>query len=617
MNRRRAFLASSLAALLAFALAVPVRAYDSPDFTVDLFSADGIFLPADERATLLEALAALASNFSDAPGIDDALREKALALALRLDPLHSRSRAAHRELLLGAPPQAVSSYSSPGSVAEVLWTSGKRLVEAPLDPEERRLALFLFELSLLVHPQAPEERLVEFAAICGNGAPDWGAALASRNGAASSSVRARELFGQSRTLLAAFEERSRAGAMAKGLPAGTPEPVPSTGQDRVSTMPPELAFVASLATVRMVESVEMEPVAGTVELTIRAPSGAPEREWLEGRHPASDLLPLFSSEQGIPVAGLEIPGSTASGRSWVWPSGMIGEVRFDGELAVPEPRSLLRTSATLPALVLMEGILGKKPVNKAFVLLGEIDPTSMQVGLGGNPIPLIEAGATMGRPYLLAPATVLDPLVESLQRSDRLEILFQSELVSYADPAGAVARMTSPTDPALLAASAAFDEIEAASARLPLPELARNPSAQERLRNLLAAFPDHLSARAMLEYGQRPANEATRLRQFAGRLHGIVAPFLALEEEPRLGGGRPVEDLFSDADTQFLRLRSGTPVQARNLLGLAEDLVDAAELYLQLTNKGTSIASQRLREARGAIGAYRAERLRLGLPNEE
>src|SRR5690606_30882639 len=123
-----------LVAPLVFAATTPLGAYDSPDFTADLFSADGIFLAADERADLLGALAALASNFPDHRRIDDGLREKALALALRLDPFDPRARAAHRELLLGAPPKAVPSFESPGSVAKALWASGKRLVEPPLDP---------------------------------------------------------------------------------------------------------------------------------------------------------------------------------------------------------------------------------------------------------------------------------------------------------------------------------------------------------------------------------------------------------------------------------------------------------------------------------------------------
>ncbi len=603
---------SALHAWVGFVLVatVPACAYDAPDFAADLFSADGIFLAPDERSDLLEALAALASNFRDNPRIDDGLREKALALALRLDPLHPQARAAHRDLLLGASPQAVPSFDSPGMVAEDLWTAGRSLAEPPLDPEERRLAPFLLELSLLVHPQPPEDRLAAFAEICGDRAPDWrtSAALNADSGHPSA-ARAHDLFGTARMLLAAFQEKTPPAEPAGPMPATDPVP---------ATMPagePVDAIVASLATVRMVEAIEATPVAGKLTLTIRPPFGAPEREWFEGRAASADTLPLFPSEQGIPIGGLEILATAVADRSWEWPTGRLGELRFDAVVQVP--RSFLQTSASLPGLVLVEGALGQKPINEAFVLLGELDPASMRVGLPGDPAAFVERGAETGSPYLLVPATILEPLVGYLQKSERLELLFQSEFVSYPDLAGAVQRMTSPTDAALVAASAAFDEIEAASARLPLPELARNPSAQERLRNLLAAFPDHLSARAMLEYGTRPMDEETRIRQFAGRIHETVAPFLVLDQDAEPALGRPASDLVSDADAQFLKLRPAAPPQARNLLGLAEDLVETMELYFQLTNKGTSIATQRLREARTAIHAYRAERVRLGLSGEE
>src|SRR5690606_34397101 len=153
--------------------------------------------------------------------------------------------------------------------------------------------------------------------------------------------------------------------------------------------------------------------------------------------------------------------------------------------------------------------------------------------------------------------------------------------------------------------------------RLPLPELARNPSAQERLRALLEECPEHLSARAMLEYGQRPVSEEIRLQQFAEKLHAIAEPFisLALEEDTPLE--RPVSEIVAEADSQLLRLRAEALPPARNLLSAAEDLVGAAKLYLQLTNRDTAIANQRRREALTAIGAYREELKRMGISVSE
>jgi hypothetical protein len=44
------------------------------------------------------------------------------------------------------------------------------------------------------------------------------------------------------------------------------------------------------------------------------------------------------------------------------------------------------------------------------------------------------------------------------------------------------------------------------------------------------------------------------------------------------------------------------------------DLVEAVELYLQITNKGSSIGQQRLREAIAAVSRYEAERTKLKVP---
>ncbi len=72
MNPRRAFLIPVLrlcgALLLASLAPGAVRAYDPPDFSAELFAADGILLAEDERSSLLEALAAIASNFPAIPG---------------------------------------------------------------------------------------------------------------------------------------------------------------------------------------------------------------------------------------------------------------------------------------------------------------------------------------------------------------------------------------------------------------------------------------------------------------------------------------------------------------------------------------------------------------------
>ena len=144
-----------------------------------------------------------------------------------------------------------------------------------------------------------------------------------------------------------------------------------------------------------------------------------------------------------------------------------------------------------------------------------------------------------------------------------------------------------------------------------LAELARNAKVKERLQSILATCPEHLSARAMLEFGQRPETPEMRASQFAGRIEVIVEPFLRLDD--------PETDLSELKATleatklDLSRLRSSVPLEARAFLTAAEDLIGAAELYLNLSNKDTAIATQRLRETYEAIKRLDGQRSALGL----
>jgi hypothetical protein len=607
---------------IVFSLSVPgvVRAYDPPEIGPGLFSADGIFLAPEDRSSLLEALAAIGSNFNGNARVDDDLREKSLALALRLDPLHYHSRVAHRELAKGATPPSTAFFDSLASVSETLWTIGNRLAAPPLDPEEHRLAGYLLELSLLTHPEPPADRLETFAAVCDRHAPEWEAAVKLQRDSNRSTERAHALFRESVERLRE-KRRETTVAMRADPPGSTSATTPTApGTDIPPSRPPRTALpqiepvTASLATVRQVIGVEQTPVGGTVSMTLRNPVNALERErLLESTTPPT--LPIIPSDEDLILNPFSLPNTALPGISWA--AGAIGEIRFTPTVDPAGPRRLLRADAILPALVLAESVLTKKPVNPDFVLLGEIDPATLQVTLPGDALSTLAAAAALNRPYVLVPATVGESLVAYLQKSNQLELLFRTELIGYTDSTDAISRLTTPTEPALTSASAVFTAIEEVSlrpdpaTRVTLQDLARIPSAQEKLRGILASVPTHLSAWAMLEYGTRPVTPEIQLFQFSSRIDQVVKPFLVLETTDE--DDRNLLSLIEECDSQFLKLRADTPVEARNLLGAAEDLVEAAERYLTMTNKTTSIGDQRLRETRTAIAAFKAERTKLGL----
>jgi hypothetical protein len=597
------------------------RAYDPPEIGPGLFSADGVFLNQEDRSSLLEALAAIGSNFSGNAGVDDDLREKSLALALRLDPLHVHSRVAHRELAKGATPPPTDFFDTLASVSETLWTIGNRLAGPPLDPEERRLARYLLELSLLTRPEPPADRLETFAAVCDGQAPEWGTAVRLQHDTNRSTERAFVLFRESGERLRE-KRRETAVAMRADPPGGAATSVaPAAGPGKPPARPPRPAdrpqiepVTVSLATVRQVVGVEASPVAGSVSLTLRGPANSVERERLQ-ESAASSTLPLIPSAEDLILNAFSLPTTALPGRSWT--AGAVGEVRFTPAVEPPGPRRLLRADALLPAFVLAESVLSKNPVNADFVLLGEVSPDTLQIEMPGDALSSFAAAAALGRPYVLVPAKVGESLVAFLQKSNQLELLFQTELIAYTDAIDVRSRLTTPTDPALISASAIFKEIREVSlrpdpaTRVALPDLAKIPSAQGKLRDILVGFPAHLSAWAMLEYGTRPVTSEILLSQFAARIDQIVAPFLIFENLEEDFNG--LDGIFDQSDAQFLKLRVETPLEARSLLGSAEDLVEAAERYLELTNKTSSIAEQRLREVQAALAAFKAERSRLGL----
>lgn len=599
----------------------------SLDFDARLFDADGIFLSEKTRADLLGALAALAANFPGEARIDDDLRAKALALALRLDPLHPASRSAFRARARGTRPDPVVGVEDLASLSEPLWVAASELSARPLDPEGRRLAPYLIELSLLVDPDPPEERLVALGLAGSEKAVAWSPAVVLKQERVSTARAialhreaaelAREAKRKPKTDVATTNPGGKAmppdsaGAADSPDAAGSSVPAPRPGREVFDPVE------ASLFAILRVEGAESVLAAGRVSVTLRPATNAREREWFAEQASAGSPLPLLPSNEDLPLYEPLLPSALADERKWEWPRPGLGEVRFAPSGDLPGPRRLYTAKASLPTAVLIESIVSDRPPNDDYALVADLDPDTLEFRSGTDPVSLIDAGAATGKPYLLVPHTLLDPLVEHLQRTDELELLFRSELVGFADFDGMVARLLSSGEESLAAASETFKAIEAASSRMPLPSLARNEAARQRLESLLADFPDHLSARAMLEYASRPLTPELRLARIVSQLDAIVRPFavLAQKPDPDDPAAAPPEIDFNalaahvqTAKADFVRMRPEVPAEARGLLSSAENVAESAAGFLNLTNRSTSLGVQRLRDAQSAILAYELER---------
>jgi len=573
-----------------------VCAYDAPDFDAEVFSADGIFLPDEQQSSLLEALAAIASNFPGNPRVDDDLREKALAIALRLDPMHYNSRLAHRELVKGTAPVATAYFDSLTVVSETLWNLAAQLSRPPLQPDGVRLASYLMELSLIIHPEPTSERLELYATATGGNFPQWEKFITLQPEGNRSTTRTISLRSEVNALQknrksggAPATTRMTGGAPAPGIPA--PQPSGTT---------PDTPIATSLTVVSSVVEVDGTPIAGRVSLMVRPPQNRIERNLIagaSGSSPTAPGLPLIASNEDVPVEEVRIPPGFATEHSWTWPAGSVGELGFTPSGSSPSRRPATPPNVMPQAAVLVGSVLGKAAINEEFILSGEIsDPASAPVLR--DPLATLRAAGTFGKKYLLMPASALEALVTALQQTGQLSPLFETELVSYSSLGEAIALATSPTDPALIEATAGFAEIEAVSTRMSFPDLARNAKVQERLDGILAKYPGHLSARAMLEFGRRPVSEEMKISQFVGQIDTLVQPFIDLEAMDDINTSKAK---IAEAERQLAQLRLEVPAEGRALIPPLEDFIEAAGLYLGLSNRNTTIAFQRLREATTAL----------------
>ncbi|MDF1862255.1 MAG: hypothetical protein P1U87_18710 [Verrucomicrobiales bacterium] len=615
------FSSRGIRTVLAFSclLIAPVLAYDSPDFDTEVFRADGIFLEDSEKQSLLEALASIATNFPENRRIDSDLKEKALGIALRLDPLHHNSRNAHQLLSLGRVPASTQYFDSLSGVTEVLWTISVRLSSDPVEPEEKELAKLLMELSLLLHPDPPKERLRRFAELTGGEKNPWSQFIQLQPDDNPSSSRSAMLMREMQDIL---KEPKPAPPVPdpKVTKVDKPKPKP-VEKPKPINRPEKFEMVRrSIPSVRLVTAVESVPVPGIFSLEIRPPGGDIELEIfpfvLREDVSAYPQLPILPSSRGITINEIVISPGVAAEKGWNWTKGSLGEVSFnvdDGPL--PGPRRICRAQGVLPTMILLQSALKDLPINEALVVAGELNVVTLEPEIEGAVLPVIRAAQSLDARFLLLPESSLNALVKELQVSGELGLLFKLEILSYTTADEAVALATTAASAELLTALESFAEVEAVSDKMPLIDFARNSKVQDRLEGILVGAPNYLSARAMLEFGRAPVSEDSKIAQSVALIDEWVGPYLEMD------GGFDFNELrnkLSDAEFGLARLRTEIHPDTRDYHTKAEDLIEAAENYLSLTNLTTSTADQRLREVEKAIGEAKTQRdLLVAAPESE
>ncbi len=588
-----------------------VAAYDVPAFHAAPFDRDGIFLEDGDRQSLLEALASVAANFPGSSSVDEDLVEKALAIALTIDPFHGNSRQAHEKLSAGDTPPGTPYFDSRSAAAEALWAAAIQLLTPPVEPEAKKLAPLLMEISLLIHPAPTIARILQFDQLADEKENAWKGFVSLQENIYVSNERLQLLRREAKN---ARREEMVTTEIAEPNPKPAPKPrVPAAMLPVAGTIREDQRQISG------VFPAPAGPYVGTFSLEVRAPLSTEEAASFPFLHELKvekyPVLPiLVTGEADLPFIGVRFDTDRNEAYGITWQQGAIGLAGFEVIGNLPEdPDRGEGVPVSLPLILSLKSISESRPLNPSIGLIGAYQRRELTQLPILNPVEVITLGAQLDKPYLLIPSDTLPTLLETLSSDENLGPLFLSDLLSYEtmEQAYEVLTLTDLPTP-LVEASKIFAEIKSVSARMPLPELARNDKVQERLEAILELVPNHYSAKAMLEFGRKPASNTAILNPTIVAIDAVIDPYFTLRKEFRADMNM-LRNQVAAADQELSRLRPEIPAEARNYHTHAVDMIDAAAIYLEFSNKTTSIAEQRLRELNALLDQLDSERERLGL----
>lgn len=609
--------------------------YDAPRFERPLCDRDALSLMGREEDEIVMALTALVSNFPDESLVDDDVKEKAMALALCLRPLNAGAREAHAALLAGRRPAPVELFDSLGAISGALWRHGERLAQKGAEPEDRRLAPMLMELSLLtfVGP-ASIEKLAAFQSALGGNRLDWSRTLDLQPASNPSNERAAALL---------------VPVAAGSIPPAAPNPssVPTPQPPPIPAPLPSMPSIGDGSTISEIKRREESfifvtrdivsgmALAGEASLRVREPDSIEQglsRLFLgEPRTGAPSEMRLTYRPSGAAIAGVEWAEALIRRKYPRWPDNLFGEFGFQ---PAAELTTAARVNFSLPALVLLGSAFSGDALADTFAsggdyaLAGEVD------GAGGVSLPERISAAALAKAIgamatspkvLFVPIVPGDGTAEASLMATAVDgadpgLLLWPQVVGYTSLDELRPPLIGDPQEELLGAMADFATVQALADRMEIGAIARNDAVRLRLNAVVAKWPGHLSARALLAYGARPVAAGMTLE---GSLKAIDSALAGLADRYRasqsgeLSAATTIATLADAASRDLAALRGKIDPQARNYLDLSFKAVDAAKIFLSLNNPGTSIGQQRQRELLDRHAELKAERSRLGFPVEE
>lgn len=486
--------ASVLLGLFFFAVIGEIRAYDSPDFTYNPFSSDGLFLEEQEQAILMQALLAVAANSSTEKQIDSDLKEKAIAIGLQIAPLNDELRKAHQLLLGGkVPVPTPEKFQKQNAIAISLWQSAENLLGEKPEPEAVKLASYLMDISITLYRTPPPKQLQYFARLRDFELLPWKDFISLQPDTNPSSSKVGMLFsllkmsGPSASTLSAPEELAP-----KRKPEVKPVDVtPGSALKLKSAFLPAIGF-------------SDEPtVAGILHLIIK-PLEPAKQEGLSATKPVVHLAGAVGKD-GNRLTGFKEMATLIRARHRGWPSKVVGVFSLVPVANGQDLSTEDRQNISLPGMILANSVYTGKKINQSIVFGGQFlsnadsDPTLVPPGSSSA---LFEKAKLIKAPFLAIPESSHKSLLARVIALGSLDHLAEPQLLSFVDLDDAIKLATDEPEELLTKAGAAFQEIVAISSRMSLDELAKNKSIQSRLEKIVTTYPRHLSARIMLEFGK-------------------------------------------------------------------------------------------------------------------
>lgn len=602
--------------------------YHDPDFEVVLFNQDALSLEGNDRATVVEALAALASNFPQNGLVGMDIREKALALALRLDALSASARAARQALLSGQATEATGYFEKLPSISKVLWDQAVAMKKSQ-EPEDAYLIPLLMELALVIYPSAPPMSAVVFLetmTASGAKSPDWKAVVALSEGEGSSYARAMKVLQHGRKLqkkiakgLAAKEQVAMAAVV---MPKDVVDPMPVKGKIPKAAEPGSegLDILASTEVNVVVwkRSARGPSVlrSGKVRLNVRAPNAEDASLFENGSGAAPENMAMRFRKKILAekMPWLSFMYGVMRPRHPEWPRGKVAEVDFafsgrDRDLG--EARLVEKTLATGVSLALESALTGVS-IDPRVLVYGRLENDGRFVNQDGDLIE-VRTVAAEGGYQVIAVAPEVETQLRDWTALGELERLIRPQMVASSNMDELMAVIGSERSAETEEALQLFSEIENLTSKMSLQEAAKNAVVQQRLQAIVEQYPQHLSAKMLLAYGKADGLLKTSLEGSVKAVNDALAPLKERYDTAMGGGGAigEVDELESEVKDRLRDMRSRVDDEAKELLNMSDDMVEALTDFLALKNKTSSTGMQKRETVEKALTAFNAEYHRL------